>query len=155
MSRLLSRRTLGKDIIDHGDDVSGLTDDDHTDYRLESADHSHLTAGLQGGLVPGADSTASHDDVAGEGAAIIEKVTPVDADVTIIEDLTTDRVRCSCTEVRGGSDTSCCLQYFAWSRDVWRNSAAAIHDFGQRSTRSQRSNQPIPEWIADSDYFSV
>lgn len=35
---------------DHGA-LSGLTDDDHTQYRLESADHSHQSTGLQGGQI--------------------------------------------------------------------------------------------------------
>ena len=36
--------------IDHGG-LAGLGDDDHTQYRLESADHSHLSTGLEGGLI--------------------------------------------------------------------------------------------------------
>ena len=40
--------------IDHGG-LGGLADDDHTQYRLESADHNHESTGLQGGtLGPGA-----------------------------------------------------------------------------------------------------
>src|SRR3990167_6744002 len=35
-------------LIDHGL-LTGLGDDDHTQYRLESADHSHLSTGLEGG----------------------------------------------------------------------------------------------------------
>ncbi len=31
------------------DELSGLLDDDHTQYRLESADHTHQTTGLQAG----------------------------------------------------------------------------------------------------------
>lgn len=34
--------------LDHGA-MSGLTDDDHTQYRLESEDHTHASTGLQGG----------------------------------------------------------------------------------------------------------
>ena len=36
--------------IDHGA-LTGLTDDDHTQYRLESADHTHQSTGLQGGVI--------------------------------------------------------------------------------------------------------
>ena len=35
---------------DHGA-LTGLTDDDHTQYRLESENHSHASSGLQGGVV--------------------------------------------------------------------------------------------------------
>lgn len=35
-------------VDDHGG-LSGLADDDHAQYRLESADHSHESTGLQGG----------------------------------------------------------------------------------------------------------
>lgn len=35
---------------DHGE-LTGLTDDDHTQYRLESADHTHQSTGLQGGTL--------------------------------------------------------------------------------------------------------
>ncbi len=34
--------------VDHGG-LAGLADDDHTQYRLESADHNHQSTGLQGG----------------------------------------------------------------------------------------------------------
>jgi hypothetical protein len=34
--------------VDHGN-LAGLLDDDHTQYRLESADHTHQSTGLQGG----------------------------------------------------------------------------------------------------------
>ena len=36
--------------IDHGG-LSGLGDDDHTQYRLESADHTHQSTGLQAGQI--------------------------------------------------------------------------------------------------------
>lgn len=35
---------------DHGT-LTGLTDDDHTQYRLESADHTHQSTGLQAGTL--------------------------------------------------------------------------------------------------------
>ena len=35
--------------LDHGTDLTGLTDDDHTQYRLESADHNHQSTGAQAG----------------------------------------------------------------------------------------------------------
>lgn len=99
---------LSAGVLDHGA-LSGLDEDDHpqytteaevdtivadhaaeadphTGYRLESADHSHLTTGAQGGTVPGADTTAIHDNVAGEIAAITEKTAPVDDDMLLIED---------------------------------------------------------------------
>lgn len=38
----------GAGATDHGA-LTGLLDDDHTQYRLESADHTHQTTGLQGG----------------------------------------------------------------------------------------------------------
>jgi hypothetical protein len=60
--------------------------DPHTGYRLESADHSHLSTGAQGGTVPGADTDAIHDNVAGEINAITGKTTPVGADLVLIED---------------------------------------------------------------------
>lgn len=37
--------------LDHGLALTGLTDDDHTQYRLESADHSHQSTGLQAGTL--------------------------------------------------------------------------------------------------------
>ena len=37
-------------VTDHGA-LTGLLDDDHTQYRLESADHSHQTTGLQAGTL--------------------------------------------------------------------------------------------------------
>ena len=37
-------------VTDHGA-LTGLTDDDHTQYRLESADHTHQSTGLQGGKI--------------------------------------------------------------------------------------------------------
>lgn len=40
----------GGGVTDHGA-LTGLTDDDHTQYRLESADHSHQTTGLQAGKI--------------------------------------------------------------------------------------------------------
>jgi hypothetical protein len=40
--------TGGTGATDHGS-LTGLTDDDHTIYRLESADHSHQSTGAQGG----------------------------------------------------------------------------------------------------------
>lgn len=46
--------------VDHGA-LGGLTDDDHTQYRLESEDHSHASSGLQGG-------TVSHDVLTGVSA---------------------------------------------------------------------------------------
>lgn len=42
--------TVSGIVTDHGA-LTGLTDDDHTQYRLESADHTHQTTGLQGGKV--------------------------------------------------------------------------------------------------------
>lgn len=36
--------------VDHGS-LAGLADDDHTQYRLESADHSHQSTGLQAGTL--------------------------------------------------------------------------------------------------------
>lgn len=60
--------------------------DPHTGYRLESADHSHLSTGAQGGTVPGADTTAIHDDTAGEISLLTEKTVPVSADLLLIED---------------------------------------------------------------------
>jgi len=35
--------------LDHGAALTGLTDDDHTQYRLESEDHSHQSTGAQAG----------------------------------------------------------------------------------------------------------
>jgi len=46
--------------IDHGG-LAGLADDDHTQYRLESADHSHASTGLEAG-------TVSHDVLTGVSA---------------------------------------------------------------------------------------
>ncbi|MDO8712985.1 MAG: hypothetical protein Q7K13_00670, partial [Polynucleobacter sp.] len=47
---------------DHGA-LSGLLDDDHTQYRLESADHSHQTTGAQAGTLDhGAALTGLSDD---------------------------------------------------------------------------------------------
>lgn len=40
----------GGGVTDHGA-LTGLTDDDHTQYRLESADHTHQTTGLQAGKI--------------------------------------------------------------------------------------------------------
>lgn len=49
-------------ISDHGA-LTGLTDDDHTQYRLESADHTHVSTGLQGGqLDHGTALTGLSDD---------------------------------------------------------------------------------------------
>jgi hypothetical protein len=36
--------------LDHGS-IGGLADDDHTQYRLESANHSHASSGLEGGTL--------------------------------------------------------------------------------------------------------
>lgn len=40
----------GGGVTDHGA-LTGLADDDHTQYRLESENHSHASSGLQGGTV--------------------------------------------------------------------------------------------------------
>src|SRR3990172_8613326 len=40
----------GAGVTDHGG-LTGLGDDDHTQYRLESADHSHQSTGLEGGQI--------------------------------------------------------------------------------------------------------
>lgn len=48
--------------VDHGG-LAGLADNDHTQYRLESADHSHVSTGAQGGqLDHGAALTGLTDD---------------------------------------------------------------------------------------------
>jgi hypothetical protein len=41
---------LAAGVTDHGA-LTGLLDDDHTQYRLESADHTHQSTGLQGGTL--------------------------------------------------------------------------------------------------------
>lgn len=52
----------GGGVTDHGA-LTGLGDDDHPQYRLESADHSHQTTGLQAGqLDHGAALTGLTDD---------------------------------------------------------------------------------------------
>src|SRR3990167_8397019 len=49
-------------VTDHGP-LTGLTDDDHTQYRLESVDHSHQSTGAQAGqLDHGAALTGLTDD---------------------------------------------------------------------------------------------
>lgn len=60
-----------------------------TDYSSANHDHSDSSNGgaVAAAAVPdGADATAIHDDTAGEIAAVTEKVTPVSADLLLIED---------------------------------------------------------------------
>jgi hypothetical protein len=58
----VSHKSGGTDVVDHGE-LAGLSDDDHTQYRLESADHSHQSTGLEGGqLDHGAALTGLTDD---------------------------------------------------------------------------------------------
>lgn len=48
-------------VTDHGS-LTGLLDDDHTQYRLESENHSHASSGLQGGTVDHGALTGLADD---------------------------------------------------------------------------------------------
>lgn len=47
-NQITDKRAFLPAVADHGA-LTGLGDDDHTQYRLESADHSHQSAGLQAG----------------------------------------------------------------------------------------------------------
>lgn len=84
---------------DHGD-LSGLTDDDHTQYLLASdatdrstfatnwidlTDSGETTLHTHAG-VSGADTDAIHDNVSGEIHAITEKAAPILEDEIVIED---------------------------------------------------------------------
>lgn len=48
-------------VTDHGA-LTGLSDDDHTQYRLESADHTHASTGLQAGTIDHGVITGLTDD---------------------------------------------------------------------------------------------
>ncbi len=78
--RRISTKALRAQVnnLDHGADLAGLADDDHTQY-LNTTRHTAESH-------DGADGTAVHDNVAAEISAVTEKTAPVSADLVLIED---------------------------------------------------------------------
>jgi hypothetical protein len=68
--------------IDH-DALTNFVANEHLDWT-QSVGTIHTDNYIEGG--PGTDTTAIHDDTAGEIAAVAEKTTPVGADLVLIED---------------------------------------------------------------------
>ena len=69
--------------INH-DNLSGFVANEHIDWTQAGAGTIHTDNYIEGGA--GTDTTAIHDDTAGEIAAITEKTTPASADMFLIED---------------------------------------------------------------------
>jgi len=77
------KKSITMGAIDH-DALTNFVANEHIDWTQAGAGTIHVDNYIEGG--PGTDTTAIHDNVAGEIAAITEKVTPVSADLLIIED---------------------------------------------------------------------
>ncbi len=89
--------------IDH-DALTNFVAAEHVDWAAASAGTIHPDNYVEGG--PGTDTTAIHDDTSGEINAITEKVSPVGADVLVIEDSAASfaKKRVQITNLPGGAD---------------------------------------------------
>ena len=93
------RITMGA--IDH-DALTNFVTAEHVDWAAASAGTIHTDNYIEGGA--GTDTTAIHDNVSGEIVTITEKVSPVGADVLLIEDSadSNNKKRVQITNLPGG-----------------------------------------------------
>lgn len=77
-------------IVNH-DNLLGFVAAEHIDWSVTGGESIHTDRYIEGGA--GTDTTAIHDDTSGEIIVITEKVTPVSADVLLIEDSAASNVK--------------------------------------------------------------
>lgn len=94
---------------------------DSADHKLKRVNSSGTVVSIEAGGA-GSDTTAIHDNVAGEISAVTEKGTPIDADLLLIEDSadSNNKKRVQIGNLPGGTGG-------AGSHMIWDNPPASAH----------------------------